>query len=141
MALVDRSIEQIEGHSWGEPEEAPTSMIARCLRLRRVPLGQLTQGDVRLLIGQGIGVEILLPIAMGWLREDPAIYVDYYPGDLLWFVLNAPSLAWEKYPKLRMEAAELLRRFKAGAGYAELSEELRIQFDAVAEKFAKQVHP
>ncbi|HVU63029.1 MAG TPA: contact-dependent growth inhibition system immunity protein [Phycisphaerales bacterium] len=108
MDRLDLSLEKLDGKNEGEPESAPTPMVARCLRLRRVPIGELTQGDVRLLLGQKIGAKYLLPIAMGWLREDPLLEVEFYPGDLLLHVARLGKQAWAEFPNEQAECASFL---------------------------------
>lgn len=55
-----RTLEQIDRQDWGDPETAQTGMVARCMRLRRTPLRDFTSGDLRLLVGQQIGLRILV---------------------------------------------------------------------------------
>jgi CDI immunity proteins len=71
MADEQRTLEELDGHDWGAPESAPTAMVARCLTLRRTPLSRLSPGDLRLLIGQQIGLEFLVPKALELLAEQP----------------------------------------------------------------------
>jgi hypothetical protein len=43
----------------------------------------LTVEDLRILLGQNVGVAILSPIAIDRLESDPLAEGDFYPGDLL----------------------------------------------------------
>ena len=78
-----RTLEQIDGQNWGDPETAPTGMVARCLRLRRTPLKHFTLGDMRLLISQQIGLRTLVPKALQLISNEPLLEAGFYPGDLL----------------------------------------------------------
>ncbi|WP_375789467.1 contact-dependent growth inhibition system immunity protein [Bradyrhizobium sp. Pha-3] len=98
--MVDerRTLQELDGQDWGEPETAPTGMVARCLRLRRTPLKNLSAGDVRLLIGQKIGLPVLIPMAFRYLRADPLVESEYFPGDLLRSLLSVERAYWSDNP-------------------------------------------
>ncbi|MDB5806240.1 MAG: hypothetical protein JWN73_3562 [Betaproteobacteria bacterium] len=55
-------------------------MMTRCCALRKVPIGELKPGDLRVLIGQGIGTEHLMPLALELLSKNALIEGDYYPS-------------------------------------------------------------
>ena len=99
MADEDRTLEELESYSSGEAEEAPTPMVARCIRLQKTPLHALSDADVRLLIGQGIGLKYLVPKALAWLVVEPLLQTDYYPGDLLNALLHINRDYWLKSPQ------------------------------------------
>ncbi len=86
------------------------------MRLRKVPLNRLTVEDLRLLIGQGIGLQYLVPIALEFLEVDPLVEGDYFPGDLLKNVLAVKDAYWHEHveQKLALEriAAPVLDRLK-----------------------------
>jgi CDI immunity proteins len=98
MADDQRTLEELEGVDWGAPASAPTSMVARCLALRRVPLRMLGPGDLRLLLGQQIGLEYLVPKALELVAERPLQEADLYPGDLLSVLLRVDKAFWEHHP-------------------------------------------
>ena len=87
------TIEELEGVSWGDPKKGETPMIRRCLALRRTRLDDFTLDDLRLMLGQQIGVPILLPRAVKILIRDPLAEAGY-PGDLLYAVVRLPDTAW-----------------------------------------------
>ncbi|MFD4208614.1 contact-dependent growth inhibition system immunity protein [Micromonospora tulbaghiae] len=87
------SIEQHERDVWPDPGPEATSLVRRCAELRRKPLAEFTVEDLRVMIGQEIGVPALLPLALQVLRRDPLVEGDYYPGDLLANVLRLPESA------------------------------------------------
>lgn len=67
-------------------------------RLRRKPIALLTSEDLRLLLGQNVGVPILLPRALAMLEQDPLREGDLYPGDLLAAALRVPPSHWHTRP-------------------------------------------
>jgi hypothetical protein len=93
MKQFDRSksIQQLEGEDWGDPT-FHTHLVRECYRLRRVPLRDFTAENLRIMIGQNIGLEYLVPLALERLQAEPYAEGDLYPGDLLVNVLrSAPS--------------------------------------------------
>ncbi|MGW0522526.1 contact-dependent growth inhibition system immunity protein [Crossiella sp. NPDC003009] len=89
------NLTELERDDWGPPPPEATQLIARCHQLRRVPLDQLTPADLRLLIGQRIGLPHLMPLALARLRAEPLLEADFYPGDLLCAVLGAGHPGWQ----------------------------------------------
>jgi CDI immunity proteins len=114
-AMLDdlRTLEQIDGQNWGDSETGPTSMVARCLRLRRTPLRDFTSGDLRLLISQEIGLGILVPRALQLVSKQPLLETDFYPGDLLHTLLRVHKVYWSDNPfelgQLQLIARAVLR--------------------------------
>jgi hypothetical protein len=123
QAILARTLEELEGDRWGEPDDSATSLIRDCHRLRTVPLGFLSDDDVRLLLGQTIGLDWLVPLALSRLEKDP-FAGDLYRGDLLAAVLRAGTAYWADHPadtlslwhvrdsleQLRTDADQLLSR-------------------------------
>ncbi|MBH1936928.1 hypothetical protein I5Q34_22100 [Streptomyces sp. AV19] len=106
------SLEELEGDRWGDPPAGAGRLVAAAYALRRRPVGSLDPEDLRLLIGQDIGLPHLLPVAVGLLRADPLAEGDLYPGDLLSAVLTRNPAAWRAVP----EAARELRAVVTGLG-------------------------
>ena len=102
-----KSLQELEGDDWGEPTYQ-SSLVVNCHGLRRVPLQQLTPSDCRLLLGQGIGVPFLVPLALEWLRLNPLLTATFYPGDLLGCVLGLDDKLWAAHPNLFWEVREVL---------------------------------
>lgn len=104
-----RTLEQLENDIWPEPD-VHTSLIDACYRLRRVPIDRLSAGDIRLLLGQRIGVCHLVPLAINLLDGDPLLDTSYSPGDLLAAVLRADDKRFRGFPKLRSQLVVLASR-------------------------------
>lgn len=86
MKPLDRgrkSIEQLEGKVWPESEPGGTQLIKTCHRLRKKPLDEFSPNDLRLMIGQKIGLLYLMPLAIDLLERAPLIEAAFFPGDLL----------------------------------------------------------
>lgn len=93
-----QSLQQIEDSDWGDPPADATRLISTVHRLRRKPIGLLTAEDVRLLLGQHVGVPFLVPRALAMLEEDPLCEGDLFPGDLLVSTLHVPLAHWHTHP-------------------------------------------
>ena len=120
----DRTLSEL-GDSCGDPGPGATGMMKECYRLCGVPLGQLQPGDLRLLIGQGIGLRWLVPLALAALEEDPLVEADYYPGDLLLNVLRADVRASGDESRRRVEACLVAAAARLGDEDAALRHDLR----------------
>jgi hypothetical protein len=99
------TLTDLEGKDWGPPT-ADSHLVTECHRLRHVPLKDLTIEDLRMLIGQGIGLTFLVPLAIDRLDENPWVEGHMYPGDLLKAVATVPPAFWE-------ENRELVPRFQS----------------------------
>jgi len=51
-----KSLQQFDGQDWGEPTY-PSHLVRECRRFRRVPLCNFTAEDLRIAIGQNVGLE------------------------------------------------------------------------------------
>lgn len=49
------------------------------------------------MIGQGIGLPHLVPLALERLEQDPWVAGDHYEGDLLMNVLRVPAEFWSSH--------------------------------------------
>ncbi|MFF4530346.1 contact-dependent growth inhibition system immunity protein [Streptomyces sp. NPDC001407] len=99
----DRSLEELEDDRWPAPAADATRLVATVHALRRRPIGSLTVEDLRVLIGQDVGLPYLLPVAMSVLREDPLAEGDMYEGDLLAAVVTRKPFVWSEFPELARE--------------------------------------
>ncbi|HYI15500.1 MAG TPA: contact-dependent growth inhibition system immunity protein [Thermomicrobiales bacterium] len=95
---LNRSIEEIEGTRWGDPPTDASRLITAAYALRRKPVVDLTVEDLRLLIGQQVGVGILVPRALVLLRDEPFVEGDMFEGDLLCAVLRIDGAFWAEHP-------------------------------------------
>lgn len=103
-----RSIEKLEKRDFGNPSEAPTNMIKRCLELCKVPLDKFTVEDLRLMIGQEFSLRHLIPLAIEHLKLDIFVEGEYFPGELLKNVLSVDTRFWIDNKPLWTEINELI---------------------------------
>ncbi len=62
------------------------------------------------MIGQQMGLEYLIPLAIERLRDDPLAEGDFYRGDLLQNVLRADPRFLVDHPDYRRAIAEIVSR-------------------------------
>ncbi|WP_279388953.1 contact-dependent growth inhibition system immunity protein [Baia soyae] len=70
---------------------------------RLKPLQDLTNEELRVLVGQKVSLEYVVPIAFERLFEDPFLGADLYRGDLLQAILRVDSCFWNEHIDLRFE--------------------------------------
>ena len=107
---LSRTIEQLEAKPWPEPTPSATELIRRCHALRRIPVGQLEPGDLRVLIGQDIALKYLVPLALAALRAEPMLEADYYPGDLLVALMSVEHGFWANNQESLAQLGRLVRQ-------------------------------
>jgi hypothetical protein len=87
---MDETLEILEGREWAEAG-FHSSLVSTCHRLWTKPVSKFTVEELRIMIGQGMGLPHLVPRALGLLERDPLAEGDCYPGDLLLSVMSAEA--------------------------------------------------
>lgn len=105
------SLQELEGYDWGEPPFS-SHLVRACYALRRKPLRDFTIEDLRIMIGEKIGLDYLVPMAIEQLQCNPLATGDFYPGDLLEKVLRVHAAFWQTHPNLHRAVARLVKRLK-----------------------------
>lgn len=107
-----KSIENLEKQNFGNPNDAPTNMVKRCLELCKVPLDQFSIEDLRLMIAQDFSLRYLIPLAIEHLNTDIFVEGDLYPGDLLKSVLSVDTKFWISNKQLWTKVNSLIKNRK-----------------------------
>jgi hypothetical protein len=134
---LNATLEELEGEDWGTPPY-DSSLVKNCHRLRRVLLKDFRIEDLRLMIGQEIGLEYLLPIALVELEKEPLAEGDFYPGDLLNNVLGVSREFWRQHPELKERMDAIVEKAKAKLETLDESGELEARLKADLDFFLKQ---
>jgi len=103
-----KSLENLEK----KPIDIPKTnfpLINKVLRLRKVPLNELSVEDIRLMIGQNEGLIYLIPLAIQVLNDNLFAEGDFYAGDLLQNVLSRPPLFWKEHRELWENIHDLIK--------------------------------
>ena len=104
-----RTLDTVDPPAWGPAPPDATLLIKRCHQLRTKPLRDFTVEDLRIMIGQQVALNRLVPIALDRLQPDPLVEGDYYPGDLLASVLRVDAAFWERFPDLEVPLRKLTK--------------------------------
>jgi hypothetical protein len=91
-----KSLEVLEKQNWGNPATATTDLVRHCIELRKIPVGDFSASDLRLMIGQRFTFQFLIPLALEKLTPNIFIETDFYEGDLLSNVLDIDTSFWNE---------------------------------------------
>lgn len=86
--MPGKTLDQLEGVVWGETDFG-SYLFTTIHRLRTKPLDEFSIEDLRIMIGQKIGLPYLIPLAVAELECEPLTQGDYFQGDLLSSVIDA----------------------------------------------------
>lgn len=108
--LVDPTLEHLEGEIWPDVDPSTVSgLVARCHALRKKPVREFTNEDLRMMISQRLSLLHLIPTALGRLERNPLIEGDCYEGDVLNAVVGCDAfLAVNLH--LRQRVLDVVRR-------------------------------
>ena len=104
------SLEELTGLKEGDPEDAPTPMVAAIQRSWKKPLNKLSDDEVGRLVVQHYGYPYLLDLLWPKLKADPLFDGGYYPGDVLSNLIRAEDTIWADRPDYQTELDALYRR-------------------------------
>lgn len=108
------SLEQLDGEKWGSPPADASRMMSTVYELRHKPVGGLEPEELRVLLSQQVGVDVLMPRALRLLAANPLLEGDHYPGDVLVALLKAPAEYWSAHPDHLAMVREILGRVDDG---------------------------
>lgn len=91
-----KSLESLEKKSWPAlSSDEGSYLIKTCNSLRKKQLQDFTTEDLRIMIGQEIGLYFLMPLAIETLTDNMYAEGDMYEGDLLKNVLEVDTKFWD----------------------------------------------
>lgn len=93
----NKTLQDLECKEWGEPD-FNSHLVTTCHKLRKKPIGIFTVEDLRIMIGQSISLEFLIPLALETLEDNILSEGDFFCGDLLESVLKIRKSFWESNP-------------------------------------------
>jgi len=105
--MLNKTLEEIEKDYWPLPPTNSSSLIIKCHELRKKKIKDLGPEDYRLLIGQNISLEIIIPITIGILKDEAFIEASFFPGDLLLSTLKVNDDFWKKNNSLKKEIVKI----------------------------------
>ncbi len=105
---INFSLEELEGGKILSVPEDSSYLVRTANELRKKKLIDFEIEDLRLMIGQNISLNYLLPLAIDVLNKDILAEGDFYPGDLLKNVLDVDESVWKVNNQLFRKIKELL---------------------------------
>ena len=93
---------------WDDPPPDATHLAKKIHALRRWPIGWLDAQELGILIGQGEGLDVLIPLALSVLGDDLFPEVDCYSPDLLATVLRVLAGCWTEHPDRREDLRKIV---------------------------------
>lgn len=81
--------------------------------------------DLRIMIGQNIGLSVLVPIAIRKLTENIFAEGDYYEGDLLKSVLTSDKAFWNDHRELKKQMIGLFENNLQNLENSDVSDKIR----------------
>jgi integrase len=102
-----KTLENLEKVKWPD-FDSDSRLITRTKQLRRIPLNDFTIEDLRLMIGQQIGLDYLVLLALDKLKENLWAGGDYFEGDLLENIFGINVDFWKKNQDLWFQLRGLI---------------------------------
>ena len=106
-----KTIAELETGKGSDPE-FDSFLVRRTHDLRKVPVGNFAIEDLRILIGQEIGLDYLIPLAIETLTENLWAEGDLFEGDLLKNVLTVKTEFWNNNKKYWIAIDELIKDYR-----------------------------
>lgn len=91
----NKSLENLEKNIWNEPEYS-SHLVTTCHKLRKKQLKDFDIENLRIMIGQNIGLYFLIPLALEKIKQNILVEGDFYEGDLLKSVLTSETDYWKR---------------------------------------------
>ncbi len=105
-----KSLESLEKKTWPALRSDEGSyLIKTCNSLRKKQLQDFTTEDLRIMIGQEIGLYFLIPLAIETLTNDLFAEGDMYEGDLLKNVLEVDTKFWDDNKNYWQQLNEIIK--------------------------------
>ncbi len=105
-----KSLESLEKKTWPAlSSDEGSYLIKTCNSLRKKQLKDFSTEDLRIMIGQEIGLYFLIPLAIETLTVNLFAEGDYYEGDLLKSVLDLDNKFWEDNKDCWRQLNELIK--------------------------------
>jgi hypothetical protein len=128
----NKSLQELEHVDLGEPP-LNSHLVKTIHRLHRKPLAQFDVEDLRIVIGQGMSLPYLIPLALEVLEEDPLADGDFFRGDLLKAVLDGGQEYWSSRPELVQRLRKIIHRAKERLPALDTDTERQIVLEFLAE--------
>ncbi|MBI3560333.1 MAG: hypothetical protein HY080_01255 [Gammaproteobacteria bacterium] len=117
MSIGNKTLTDLENDDWGSPNAdsyppLDSNLVKTIYQLRKKRLRDYTVEDLRIMIGQDVGLPFLLPMAIQILEQDPLAKGMHYKGDLLCNVLRINPDFYKTNPEYKSKVENLIKLTK-----------------------------
>ncbi|MBB6215974.1 hypothetical protein HNQ80_002065 [Anaerosolibacter carboniphilus] len=105
----NKSLQELEGSDLDEPN-FDSYLVITCHELRKKTIAFFEVEDLRIMIGQEIGLDYLIPLALETLEDNIFSEGNFYCGDLLDSVLKVDKKFWKNNPIYKNDLEYLLEK-------------------------------
>lgn len=109
---LNKTLQQLDGQDFGKSSDE-SHLVTTIQQLRNMPLKDFSAEDLRIVIGQNLNLDILIPLALESLKVDILTEGDFYPGDLLKAVLDCDARYWTSHREQWMTLIDLYTLHKS----------------------------
>ena len=131
---LSKTIEQLEKKHI-ETQTGESYLMTTCGNLRKKLLKDFDTEDLRIMIGQNIGLQYLIPIATKVLENNILAEGDFYEGDLLKSVLTSEKGFWKTNQKDWKKIIEIFQANEILLHETELTWQIRKELFLAFESF------
>jgi hypothetical protein len=131
---LGKTIEQLE-KKYIETQAGDSYLITTCENLRKKLLKDFESEDLRIMIGQNIGLKYLIPIAIEVLENNILAEGDFYVGDLLKSVLTSDKAFWKTNQKDWKKIIEIFEENEILINETELTWQIKKEIFLAFENF------
>lgn len=133
---INKTLEQLENVFWPEPEY-DTYLLKTCHALRKKLLRDYEIEDLRIMLGQNIGLDYLIPLAIARLKDDILAEGHIYEGDLLNNLLGTNRDYWTKNKERWEIVCRLFNENRKRLKQFDTTDEIRSSWFESFDKFEK----
>lgn len=124
------TLQDLECDDWGEAT-FDSYLVQTIHALRRKPLSDFEVEDLRIMLGQAVGVKYLLPLALSRLENDPFVSGHFYPGDLLGVVMSIDADYWRGNPIEAQRISRIVERARTLLNGRKETDEIKAHLKAL----------
>jgi hypothetical protein len=99
---------QLKGLRLEFPEDDKSPLGHKLREIYAKPLYAFSVIDLRIMVSQGLALDIVIPMSVERLEENPFLRADLYYGDLLTSLLNVPIEYWKSNQAAYWAVTELV---------------------------------
>lgn len=105
----NKSLQELEGQEW-DKQNFDSHLVLTCHKLMKKTIRLFEVEDLRIMIGQEIGLDYLIPLALETLEDNIFAEGDMYSGDLLDTVLRIDNNFWRNNPIYKTDLEDILEK-------------------------------